>query len=276
MKNKPQLISFKMMVNRLVLDRQTAEEIGNLKQLWLDPEAAQVKGLICSSSRKSREKQKKQLFTWSQIASIGNDGIFVNPGRNEVMEEEPEANELVIGKELWTDTGNKAGKIVDYLLELPGGKVKAYLFVVNGVSRMLDGIYLLPAEAMDRVGEKRAIASTVAVENAEHYREGLGGKLNLETAVLTAQQGVGKLQNVATKGTQKAKETWLQAEETIRNSVDLEQLNKGTETTTNQIKQAVQDVAHKATEKLQDFTRSTTKQVKAKLSNAQARIRKNQ
>ncbi len=274
MKNKPQLISFKMMVNRLVLDRQTAEEIGNLKQLWLDPEAAQVKGLICSC-RKSRKKQKKQLFTWSQIASIGNDGIFVNPSRNEVIEEEPEANELVIGKELWTDTGNKAGKIVDYLLELPGGKVKAYLFVVNGVSRMLDGIYLLPAEAMDRVGEKRAIASTVAVENAGHYREGLGGKLNLETAVLTAQQGVKKLQNVATKGTQKAKETWLQAEDKIRNSVDLEQLNKGTETTTNQIKQAV-DAAHKATEKLQYFTRSTTKQVKAKLSNAQARIRKNQ
>jgi len=263
-----------MMVNRLVLDRQTAEEIGNLKQLWLDPEAAQVKGLICSC-RKSRKKQKKQLFTWSQIASIGNDGIFVNPGRNEVIEEEPEANELVIGKELWTDTGNKAGKIVDYLLELPGGKVKAYLFVVNGVSRMLDGIYLLPAEAMERVGEKRAIASTVAVENAGHYREGLGGKLNLETAVLTAQQGVKKLQNVATKGTQKAKETWLQAEDKIRNSVDLEQLNKGTETTTNQIKQAV-DAAHKATEKLHDFTRSTTKQVKAKLSNAQARIRKNQ
>ena len=276
MKNKPQLISFKMMVNRLVLDRQTAEEIGNLKQLWLDPEAAQVKGLICSSSRKSRKKQKKQLFTWSQIASIGNDGIFINSSRNEVMEEEPEAHELVIGKELWTDTGNKAGKIVDYLFQLPGGEIKAYLFVVNGVSRMLDGIYLLPASAMDRVGEKRAIASTVAVENAGHYREGLGDKLNLETAVLTAQQGVGKLQNVANKGTQKAKETWFQAEDKIRNSVDLEQLNKGTETTTNQIKQAVQDVAHKATGKLQYFTRYTTKKVKTKLSNAQARIRKNQ
>ncbi|NER32199.1 MAG: hypothetical protein F6J89_32510, partial [Symploca sp. SIO1C4] len=53
------------LLNRLVLDRQTAEEIGRVAQLLLDPQAHRVVGLTCKSGFLG---SKKKSFTWAKVS----------------------------------------------------------------------------------------------------------------------------------------------------------------------------------------------------------------
>jgi uncharacterized protein YrrD len=161
-------------LNRLVLDRCTAEEIGRVEQLWLNPQSHQVVGLTCKSGFLGN---KKRSFTWAQIEAIGNDSILVNLDSLDIEPEKPEGVVSLIGHELWTDAGNKAGKIVDYLFVPKTSAVVNYLYMSSGWRGVLDGIYLLPFSAIANVGSKRVIVPDAIIQNPLQYAEGWNQKV---------------------------------------------------------------------------------------------------
>ncbi len=175
MDTQPVSVRQSEVLNRLVLDRRTTEEVGRVDQLWLNPQSHQVIGLTCKSGFLGN---KKQSFTWAQIETIGNDSILVNYDPEAIELEKPESVVSLIGHEVWTDAGNKAGKIVDYLFVPQTGAVVNYLFVSNGWRGVLDGVYLLPSTAIASVGSRRAIVPDAIVQVPQQYAEGFNQKVN--------------------------------------------------------------------------------------------------
>lgn len=174
MSAEKQVIQQSELLNRLVIDRRTADEVGRVEQLWLVPQTHLVMGLTCKSGFLGKSKRS---FTWAQIESIGADSIMVNSALDGVDPEKPEIISSVIGHEVWTDTGNKVGKLVDYLLVPQTGSVVNYLFSSSGWRGVLEGIYLLAPQAIISANSKRAIVSEAAVSDPQKYAEGLNQKV---------------------------------------------------------------------------------------------------
>jgi uncharacterized protein YrrD len=175
MNAQPQIIRQSDLLNRLVLDRSTAEEVGRVEQLWLNSQSHQVVGFSCKSGFLGN---KKRLLTWEQITTIGTDSIIVNIIPEVIEPEKPSQTTSLIGHEVWTDAGNKAGKIVDYLFDPKTGAVINYLFVSSGWRGVLNGVYLLPVEAISSTGSKRALVADAIVQNPQQYAEGLNQKMS--------------------------------------------------------------------------------------------------
>ena len=159
--------------DRLVLDFDTTETVGRVKQLWLDLKSHQVKGLTCARGAFDREKQ---MFFWNKVVTVGHDSILVNT-ENQEQVEQPESTDNVIGLQVWTDAGNKAGKLVDYCIDTKTGAIVAYLFVSNGWRGIANGTYTLPPDAIITIGSKRIIVAETGIQNAQQYAEGLNKKV---------------------------------------------------------------------------------------------------
>lgn len=188
------------LLNRLVLDRQTTEEVGRVAQLLLDPQAHQVVGLICKSGFLGG---KKKSFSWAQVEAIGDDSIVLNPNQSETATEKLEPPDSPIDHEVWTDAGNKVGKILDYLLEPKTGSVLNYLFSSSSWRGFIDGIYLLPPVAISSIGKKRIIVIDAVIQKSQLYTEGLNQKKNRAVEYLENdyKRTVGDLESVG-KGVQ--------------------------------------------------------------------------
>ncbi|NES18633.1 MAG: photosystem reaction center subunit H [Symploca sp. SIO3E6] len=173
MSKQPEVLKQTELLNRLVLDRHTAEEVGRVVNLLLDPPAHRVVGLTCKSGFLG---SKKRFFTWAQIETIGIDSIMIDVSPEDTLTDKQESWDVLIGHEVWTDAGNKVGKLTDYLLNPKTGDVINYLFSSNGWRGMVDGLYLLPPTAISSMGRKRIIALEALIQNSECYTEGLNQK----------------------------------------------------------------------------------------------------
>ncbi|MGK7876254.1 MAG: PRC-barrel domain-containing protein [Xenococcaceae cyanobacterium] len=237
------------LLNRLVLDYSTTEEVGRVKQLWLDVKAHQVKGLTCSEGLLGRNKRS---FTWAEIETIGTDSILVRTLEG-AEPEKPESWESVVGHEMWTDAGNKVGSLKDYTIDPQTGAVIDYLFVSNGWRGVTDGIYRLPSTAIINVGRKRVIAIDAMVQNAEQYAEGLSHKIH--------------------KAAEFAKEDYTHTQQ------DLSAARQRTQAIATQLQQRTQKVRSQAKEKLsevssqlQQTTQQLTSQAKEKFSEVKTQL----
>jgi len=161
------------LLSRLVLDQRTTEEIGKVAQLWIDTGTHQVVSVTCKCGFLGRTQRS---FGWTQIETIGMDSILVKlqPG---VELETPHLAEPVVGSELWTDAGNKVGRLTDYCLDSQTGVVNSYLFTSDNLRGLTEGTYQLSPQAILSIGSKRVMAINDAVQNAERYTEGLGPKI---------------------------------------------------------------------------------------------------
>ncbi len=162
------------LINRLVLDRRTTDEIGRIDRLWIDPQTHYVIAVSCKTGWLGRDRC---CFSWQQIDTVGSDSVLANFA-DAPEYELPTPAETAIGNELWTDAGNVAGRIADYRIEVQTGKIIAYLFVARGLRGIAEGMFQLPVTAVDSMGRKRAIAKDEVVQNAPQYMEGLGQKLD--------------------------------------------------------------------------------------------------
>ena len=168
------------LINRRAIDRRTVEDVGHVEQLWLDPQSHQVVGFTCKSGLLGN---KKRWLTWAQIDTIG-ENILVNANQDSPETEQPELVVLAIGSEVLTDAGNKAGVIVDYLLDGKTGEVLSYLFQSSGWRGVLDGIYVLPAVAISNRGSKRMIVAEAVVSVAPKYVESISRRVGHATELL--------------------------------------------------------------------------------------------
>lgn len=169
------VIKQSQLINMLVLDRRTAEELGRVDSLWLNPQIHKVLGLTCKSGFLGSSKQG---VVWQQIESFGEQSILVNINRDEFTN--PEKSDEVyslIGHEVWTDTGSKVGKLVDYLIVPKTGAVVNYLFSSSGWKGILDGLYILPISKIQSIGSKRLIVEEATFQEPQFYSEGLNQKV---------------------------------------------------------------------------------------------------
>jgi uncharacterized protein YrrD len=162
------------LLGRLVLDRRTTEAIGKVDHLGFDLRAHQVQAIACKSGF-----FKTRWVLWERIYSIGQDSLVANSNPGET-DWEPQAKtdwekpeDSIIGCELWTDTGNKAGKIEDCLIDLDTGIVICYIFGASGWGGLRHRTYMLPSEAIASMGKKRILTSVEAIQKSEPYSDRL-------------------------------------------------------------------------------------------------------
>ncbi len=166
---QPELIKQSQLIGKLVLDRQSMEEMGRVERVWLDPRSHRIVGITCKSGFIG---MKKLDIAWPQIYSLGNN-ILVNHIADGDEWQKPDVSEQILDWELITDDGNKAGKIEDYLIEPITGEVVSYLFLAIDRGNILTRRFLLPPEGIDNIGNKRVLARKIAVETSSPYTEGL-------------------------------------------------------------------------------------------------------
>ncbi|MGB3402429.1 MAG: PRC-barrel domain-containing protein [Microcoleaceae cyanobacterium] len=180
MSQQPEALKQSELLNRLVLDRQTAEKVGRISQLLLDNHAQKVIGIVCKSGLFGKEKQ---ILSWEQIEAIGQDSILVQLPQTPLLEI-ADSIQPPINKELWTTAGNKVGKVLEFFFNPNTGSVLSYLFSTNGLQGVMDGVYLLAPGAISSVGTQRMIVLEIAVQNPPKYTEGLARKLDQATVFL--------------------------------------------------------------------------------------------
>jgi uncharacterized protein YrrD len=276
MNTQLQAIKYSELINRLVLNRQTAEEVGRVNDVWLDCNSHKVVGFTCKSGILG---SKKRSFFLSEIASIGADSIVVNlnPETNDPAKPEPVSS--LINHEIWTDMGNKVGKLVDYLFNPQSGAVINYLFVSSGWRGILDGVYILPIAAIASIGSKRVMVSDSAVASPEQYIQGVAQKVgkaaefiredlektkfDFDSIKRGTQEITAQVKDKAQAATGKAKEISEQVKDKAQAATE-----KAKELT-EQAKDKAQVAAEKAkelSEQVKDQAQSVTEKAKEKLS----------
>lgn len=228
MNTQPSTIRHGELVHKLVLDRRTAEEFGRIDYLWLIPQTHRVVGFTCKSGLFGG---RKRSFTWGQIESIGADSIMVNFNANDFADpQKPEEAFSLIGHEVWTEAGNKAGKVVDYLFVPETGGVVNYLFVSNGWQGILNVAYLLDLSDITSIGSKRLIVKNAAVEGAKQYGS-WQEKINQVTEVLK--------------------------EDYKKTQADLEVFKRGAQDMAGRVKDKAQDIAEQLKERPEEIERES-------------------
>lgn len=172
-----QVVKHSEVLNRLVLDRETVEEVGRVSRFLLDSQAQRVVGFTCKSGLLGNQKK---TFAWKEIEAIGADSLIVKH-KDDHTSAITESINPVLGSEVWTNNGNKVGKIIDLLFHKETGEVVNYMFSPNGWQGLIEGTYLLAPIMISSVGDKRVIVLEKAVDNPQKYHEGLGEKFTQAT-----------------------------------------------------------------------------------------------
>jgi uncharacterized protein YrrD len=262
------------LLGRLILNRETTEKIGHVKEFWLDPTLHQVTAIVSESGLLGRTKQ---FLRWEQVEAIGEDSLLASLAL-EASEETPQGSEVVIGHELWTNDGNKAGTITDYCFDLQTGAVVAYLFHSNGWQGITDGVYLLLPEAVLSTGTKRFIAKADQVKQAEQFSEGLRDKLNQVTEFLKkdlarTRQEMAVLKESGQSTAAQVKEKTQQATAYVQTTVsDISEQAQGV---TQQVADRAQSTLTEAGERIQHTAHDVATQVQEKAKTVQAKLEKN-
>ncbi len=163
------------LLNELVLNRDTLEEIGRVEVLWMYPQAHRVLGFICKSGLLGNQKYAFQL---SQIDALGDSGVITHAQPQKTEAEKVRQLESLIGLEIWSDEGNRLGKIIDCLFHLQTGEITHYLFVSSGWASLVGEIYQLPPSQIQSFGKRRVLVSESSASRFDLYRAGISQKLS--------------------------------------------------------------------------------------------------
>jgi uncharacterized protein YrrD len=181
MTTQPAVVKQSDLLNQLVLDRSTMEELGRVEVLWTYPAAHRVFGFICKSGFLGKHKT---AFKLPQIHTLGASSILVHSQPEATDSEKVQQLESLLHCEVWSDAGNKIGRITDYLFSLQTGEISHYLFSSSGWGGITGTIYQLPPNYILSVGSKRVLVPESAVQSFAVYREGIHQKLSKAREVL--------------------------------------------------------------------------------------------
>ena len=249
------LIRQSQLCDRLVIDVETTETLGQVSQLLVDIKNHQIEGLICRSGFLGAEKIP---VPWVQLESIGSDSIIVRRGREGISPRFDQALPLG-GQELWTDGGDRVGQLVDYCFEPTTGAITQYLFTAPGWQGLTTGVYSFEPEAVVSAGRKRLMVRHAALENAPQYEAGLPDRAaellqqdvdqarqDVQAAVQKTQAAAEQAQTQAKKIAEKARSQWGQV---------FGQVKRQTKQIRTQINDRAADLAAKVESKKTDGTR---------------------
>jgi uncharacterized protein YrrD len=178
MSKQPDVIKHSDLLNQVVLERRSMQELGQVEVLWTYPQMHRVLGFICKSGWLG---SKKTAFNLDQLDTIGTNGILVNSKPVETDAEKVRQIESPVGCDVWTDDGEKAGKIVDYLFDIETGDIEYYLFTSSGLGGITGRVYLLPSNYILSFGNRRVLVPAGAARSFAVYREGIQEKFSKVT-----------------------------------------------------------------------------------------------
>ncbi|MEO1126142.1 MAG: PRC-barrel domain-containing protein [Cyanobacteria bacterium J06635_15] len=158
------------LLNRLVIDYDTTEEVGHVDQVLVDVKAHQVEALVCKVT--GLFNRDRSTFAWVQLHNIGRDSILVR-GQGGAGSEKLAAAQPMMGLEVWTDAGNQVGRLVDYLIDPETGAVRAYLFASDRFRGITEGVLQLFPKDVISAGRKRIMVTETAADEAEHLTGGI-------------------------------------------------------------------------------------------------------
>jgi uncharacterized protein YrrD/ElaB/YqjD/DUF883 family membrane-anchored ribosome-binding protein len=208
------VLRHRQLYDRLVIDLDTTEELGRMAHLVVDVRTHQVEGLVCKTGLLGHERLP---IPWVNIEAIGVDSIVVKRDSAAVSERFDAALPMD-GQELWTDVGNRVGRVVDFCFDRQTGAISQYLFTAPGWQGLTDGVYLFQPDVVVSAGRKRVMVRHQALADAPQYSAGLPDRAtdflqddasqtrqDLQTVVDRTQDIAGQVQTQAQKLGEEAK-----------------------------------------------------------------------
>lgn len=234
------------LLNQLVISCNTMEEIGRVEVVWMHPPVHRVLGFICKSGFLGK---RKTAYNLSQLKTLGANGVLVQADPVETDAEKVRQLESLINCEIWSDAGNKVGKVTDCLFNLKTGVITQYLFVSSGWGGVTGDVYLLPPKKVLSFGARRVLVPESATRSFTVYQEGLKYKFTKATESIKEDytQVTQELRSLA-KQAQSATE---QAKEKARSLA--EQAKEKAQTLSEQLKEETETLAKQAKDKSQTF-----------------------
>lgn len=168
-------------LNQLVLNRGTMEELGRVEVLWMYPPKHRVLGFVCKAGFLGR---KKLAFKLSQVEAIGANGILTHSEPDETDADRVSQLESLVQSEVWSQAGHKLGKIIDCVFDLQTGVISDYLVVGDRWSSLTGSIYRLPPYKVLNLGRERVLVAETTLQDLATYREGIQDKLTQVSATL--------------------------------------------------------------------------------------------
>lgn len=202
------------LLNQLVIDRTTMEELGRVEVLWMYPQAHRVLGFVCKSGLLGSQKLAFQL---AQVDAIGA-SVLIKARPEKTTAEKVRQLESLINHEIWSDEGNRIGKITDCLFNWQTGEIGQYLFISGGWQGILGEIYQLPPAQILSFGKQRVLVAESAVPRFQVYRAGISQKLT-QVGESLKDEAVQELSSIAKQAevtTEQAKEQLQQFTEQAR------------------------------------------------------------
>lgn len=174
MTSQPEYVKRSDLIDQLVLDRSTMEELGRVEVLWSYPKVHRVFGFICKSGFLDR---RKTAFNLDQIDRLGTNGVLVNSAPVETDQERVQQIQTLIGSEVWTDEGNRIGRITDFIFDLKTGNIQQYLLASSGLRGLAGTVYSLYPSQILSLGSTRVMVSAAIADDLDLYQPGLDEKL---------------------------------------------------------------------------------------------------
>jgi uncharacterized protein YrrD len=206
-------VRYSDLLNQIVLKRSTMAELGRVEVLWEYPQAHRVFGFICKSGPFDRTKT---AFNLDQLDTIGDNGLFVSSDPVETDADRVKQIESLIGSEVWTDMGNRLGRINDHIFDLKTGAIKVYLFSPGGLKRLAGPVYALYPTQVLGWGSRRVVVSAGIANQLEVYEPGVQDRISRFAEVFNAestQVGQGLLERAKAKAKRAGSKAQILAEQ---------------------------------------------------------------
>jgi uncharacterized protein YrrD/polyhydroxyalkanoate synthesis regulator phasin len=253
MTTQPEVIRQSELLNQLVLNRDTMEELGRIEILWMYAPSNRVLGFVSKSGFLGG---KKLAFKLTQVSTLGANGVLTHSKPEETNADKVSQLETLINCEVWSDSGEKVGKIIDYVFNLKTGEISKYLFVSSDLASVTGEIYELAPTQILSLGRRRVLVPNYAINSFTLYREGIKQKLTKAGEFLKEEK---------TQVTEELKTLTKRAQETT------EQAKGRFFNLTGQFKERAQSFAQQARETVQTFNEQL--QEEAQILAEQARER---
>lgn len=179
MASLPEYLKQSDLLDQVVLDRTSMETFGRVEVIWEYPKVHKVLGFICKLSRFDR---RKLAFNFDQVRSIGSSGLLVSEAPMETDGDRVSKLESLVNCEVWTDEGNRLGRITDYLFHTSSGDIRYYLVSRLGIRGVPSTLYALYPSQILNVGRNRVLVSEGIAQGLEVIQVGLQTKLVQEVS----------------------------------------------------------------------------------------------
>lgn len=246
------LVRQRDLLDLLVIDRTTTDELGRVEVLWMHPPAHRVLGFICKAGPFGGQKL---AFNLKQVHQLGAESVVTQGEAVATNVSEVKLLETLIGLEVWSDGGTKMGKIIDCLFNLKSGVITQYLFRSDGWRGVTGGVYQLPTGSIQRFGKKRVFVSRTVMKQPQVYQEGLEEKLAKASDRIKARY---------TDLTQQASDQLQQV---------TDQATHQMQSLTDRAAQQLQSLGQQVTEETQALTQSAKQRSQSLLTQAQEQVK---